>query len=327
MVKVRLLFLLFLISALGDLAFNPIDIPPVVHIPSRPEPIPHYPLIPPRTEPDPPTPIPWPEVPPLEVLYDGFPLPTTMSLYEPFDYHLPPDNSNIVTDIGDLLLLPPELILDLLVGGVDKLFGVRDSTSSVTARLFSFKTQPARPHLFSTLMDNLVKREMRYFAGFGDSRYYTPEVEMGIDQIEPDDLMDDQYKILWDVGKNTYLSKYRLKSDTIKEEAFYFTDWQGVDFVVLPPLVGAYLYYRGLEKKFSFWGTELKVDIEPMQRWFGNDDLMVGAGIEWAPKDCPIKLIVAIGLEDGDTELQFIGVGTSIGTIKQLLFRNEPVRR
>ena len=333
------MFLLVLVAILVGIALMPIPtiIPNIPGpISSRiPEPIPRYPLIPPRVELEPNKPIPIPEIPrefvlpevlpempPLQDLYN--PLPINMSFDEPIDYQRP--SENVITDIGDLLLLPPELVLDLLVGTVDQLLGVRDPASSVTARLFDFHAAPARSHLFSVLMENLTKREMRYFGGFGDSYLNTPEVEMGLAQVQADDLLTDQRKILWDVGKNTYLSKYRLKVDTIREEAFYFTDWRGIDFAVLPPLVGGYLYYRGLDKKIGFLGTEVKISIEPIQRWVDHNDLLIGFGIECAPKDWPVKLIAAVGLEDNDIELQFIGIGTSINTVKQLIFRHTESR-
>ena len=161
---------------------------------------------------------------------------------------------------------------------------------------------------------------MRYFAGFGDSYLNTPSFMDGTTAIEESNLMSDQRKILWDVGKNTYLSKYRIKIDGIKDEAFYFSDWRGIDFVMLPALVTGYLYYRGLEKKVSFLDTEGKIYLEPLQRWIGRDNLMVGVGVEWGPKDWPVKLLVAAGIDEGDVNVQFIGIGTSIGMVKKLLF-------
>lgn len=337
-IKVRVLFLLILIITLAFLPNIPVVTQPIITaIPSRiPDPIPHYPLVPPRPESHEPVPIPeipkipepevvWPEMPPLQTFYVPK-LPTRMSIDEPIDYSLKPDYSNIVTDIGDIALLPPELVLDLIIGSFDRLLGVRDPSGSVTARLFDFHAEPTRAHLFSVLIDNFAKREGKYFAGFGDSYLNTPEVEEGLAQIEAKQLMSDQRKILWDVGKNTYLSKYRIKVDNIKEEAFYFTDWRGIDFAVLPPLVGAYVYYRGLDKKFTLFGTEGKIMMEPLQSWVGHKNLLVGAGIEWSPKDWPVKLVMAVGLDKGDVDLQFIGIGTSIGTVKQLLFRQAEPR-
>jgi hypothetical protein len=253
-------------------------------------------------------------------------LPLSMGLDEPIKYGMPEYSHNIFTDIGDALLLPPELILDSIIGTFDKILGIKN-TGTVTSRILDFHVGPTRSHLFSIFTENLIKREMRYFSGFGDSYLNTHEIQDGLAAIEASDLLVDQRKILWDVGKNTYLSKYRIKVDSIKNEAFYFSDWRGIDFVVLPPLVSAYLYYRGFEKKVSFLETEAKFSMEPLQSWIGHSDLLVGAGVEWAPKDWPVKFIITLGIDKDDVDIQFVGIGTSIGIIKQLLFRQaEPPR-
>lgn len=267
---------------------------------------------------------------PLEALINDPPtyaslaldLPMSMSYYDRPTYHRPDPmiSSSLITDIGDVVLLPPELVLDLVVETFDALFGVSGPPNSITAKIFDFHVGSTRSHLFSIFIENMLKREMRYFGGFGDSYLNTPSFMDGTTAIEESNLLTDQRKILWDVGKNTYLSKYRIKVDGIRDEAFHFSDWRGIDFAMLPPLVASYLYYRGFEKKVSFLDTEARIYLEPLQRWIGRDDLLVGIGLEWAPKDWPVKLLIAAGVDDGDVNVQFIGIGTSIGMVKKLLF-------
>jgi hypothetical protein len=326
MVKIRFLFLLVLMGSLFSiktptLVYGPKP-PKIVEIkPEEPKIVIPAPIIPT-------TPIlePRGEMPPLAFFYPDINLPLSMSLDEPIKYEINSYNHNIITDIGDVALLPPELVLDAIVKTIDSLLGIKNP-NTVTGRILDFHVEPTRSHLFSIFTENITKREMRYFAGFGDSYLNTPEVEEGLAQIQASDLMADQRKILWDVGKNTYLSKYRVKVDNIRDEAFYFTDWRGIDFAVLPPLVAGYLYYRGFEKKISFLDTEARISMEPLQSWIGHNDLLVGAGVEWAPKDWPVKFIVALGVDKGDVNVQFVGIGTSIGTVKQLLFRQADPRR
>lgn len=267
------------------------------------------------------------EMPPLAVFYPPD-IPLKMSLDEPIKYEIHERYHNILTDVGDVALLPPELVLDTVIGTFDVLLGIRSNTGTITSKILDFHVEPTRAHLFSVFTENLLKRESRYFAGFGDSYLNTVDVQDGNAQIQSSDLMADQRKILWDVGKNTYLSKYRIKVDNIKDEAFYFTDWRGIDFAVLPPLVSAYLYYRGFEKKIAFLDTETRLTMEPLQSWIGRQNLLVGAGVEWAPKGWPVKLLVALGVDEGNVNVQFVGIGTSIGAVKQLLFSKqaEPLR-
>lgn len=236
-----------------------------------------------------------------------------------------PFQDNLFTDVGDVVLLPPEIILDQIIA----LFGLfrdrsghytwtKDQKSSVLSRIFDIYDQPSRDHLFSIMLNNAIKKEQKFFSRFGDSYLDTPNFEDGTEEIDQDALASEQRKVLWDIAKDTYISKYKFKiDDRIRDEAFYFSDWRGADFVVLPPLVAGYLWYRGLDKKYKFNGLELHLSVEPIGNLYNHDNELFGVGMELAPKDWPVKLIVAGGLEDGDPELQFIGIGTNFGIAKK----------
>jgi hypothetical protein len=94
-----------------------------------------------------------------------------------------------------------------------------------------------------------------------------------------------------------------------------------MDFAVLPPLLAGYVYIRGLEKRFSVSGTSLRVTLEPVSKWIDRgDDLAAGAAVEWAPtKSFPVSVIVSAGLYDGNAEVDFIGIGTSLGMARRAL--------
>jgi len=135
------------------------------------------------------------------------------------------------------------------------------------------------------------------------------------------ELALDQRKVFWDALRRTYLARYKVKAEEkIKEDAWYFDRWSGADFVMLPPLLGAYVYYRGLDKKFRIAGSQLEISIEPVSEWARRRrDISAVASLEWSMKGWPLGVIVSAGLHDGRYGLDFVGIGTSIGTVRQVL--------
>ncbi len=231
-------------------------------------------------------------------------------------------------DVGDVVLKLPELVFDSLftLGALlfpragSHVWGPGDS-ESITGRIFDIGLEPRQGRIFSNFTANFVEREMRFFARFGDSHLYTFGFEDGTAEIDSGDLADEQRKVFWDALKKTYLSKYQFKAeDRIRDDAFFFNEWRGVDFAALPPLIAGYLYYRGVDKRFSVAGTSVRLSVEAGEKWLdGDDDLLGGAGLEWSLKRFPVGIIVTAGLYDGRAELDFVGIGTSIGMVRKAL--------
>ena len=142
-------------------------------------------------------------------------------------------------------------------------------------------------------------------------------------QPDPDDLLDDQRKLVWDVLRRTYQARYRLRADdTMREDAFDIRGWRGIDLIVVPPLLAGYAMYHGLDKKVSFAGTQLRLSVEPFSKW-REDDVPAGLGIEWGPEGWPVSIIVTAGLDDGNFQSDFVGIGTSIGMVRRALALQE----
>ena len=274
-------------------------------------------------------------------------LPSTMSLPEPLlrapierttlEPMMTPENiayfyrygaADPLADFGDGLLRIPEALLDSMVRCVVGLFPRRDtwsqlqeSSSGVTERIFEFQMRPREGRIFSEFAANWADREQRYFSRFADSGFDTVGVEDGTEAVDTRALLRDQGKVLWDAARKTYLSKYRFRGEErIRDDAFYFNEWRGIDFAVLPPLVAGYVWYRGLEKRVSLGGTWMRLSVEPVSRWVsGREDMIAGVSMEWGIKGFPVGLIVSAGKYDGRAELDFIGIGTSVGMVRKAL--------
>lgn len=223
-----------------------------------------------------------------------------------------------VPEFGEILLRGSELLLDRLLESAVAL--VPRAEEGVTLRVLDFQPEPRPRPVSEEFLQQWAARERRYFSRFEDSRASTVGFDAGTEDVDVDELERDQRKVVWDALQNTYFSRYRTRpEDRIREDALYFDQWRGADFAVLPPLIAAYLWFRGLERRFSPLGTSLRVILEPVSRWEGADeDLVAGAGLEWAPtRRFPVSLILSAGLYDDEPEIDFVGIGTSLGMARK----------
>lgn len=228
------------------------------------------------------------------------------------------ERHRVVAEVGDALLRSSELLLDRLFEAAAAL--VPRAGEGVYRDILEFQPEPRPRPVFTEFLDQWAGRERRYLSRFEDSRVSTVGFDAGTEDADPEELEKDQRKILWDALRNTYFSKFRSgPEDRIRDDAFYFNRWRGVDYALLPPVVTAYLWFRGLERRFSPGGTSLRVILEPVSRWEGTDeDLVAGAGLEWAPtRRFPVSMILSAGLYDGNAEIDFVGIGTSLGMARK----------
>lgn len=236
--------------------------------------------------------------------------------------------SDPVGEAGNVLLRGPEVLLDGILKLACSLFPRSgtyalpyDNPNGITERLLDFEIDARGGPIFSEFLGHLAEREQRFFLRFAGSGLDSPGVEDGTEDVDAKEVTREQGKILWDALRKTYFSKYKFRGeDRIRDDAFYFNEWRGADFVVLPPLIAGYVYYRGIEKRISVGDTWIRVTLEPLSRWTrGGDDLAAGVSLEWGIKGIPVGLIVSAGRYDGKAELDFIGIGTSLGMVRTAL--------
>ncbi len=229
-----------------------------------------------------------------------------------------------LVDVGNSILLLPEAFLDdtlRLVAGVlprpNPLPRSGDASTGITAKLFDIQPGPREGRLFSAFLSSWVEREASLLTRLSDA-----DVDSGgVEDLDVHGLLRDQGKILWDAVRQTYRSKYRIRGEErIRDDAFQLSEWRGADFAVLPPLVLGYLWWRGLEKRVSIGDTWLGISIQPPSDWVsGSEDVVAGVSVEWGIKGFPVGLILSVGRYDGSSELDFVGLGTSVSMVRQAL--------
>lgn len=242
-------------------------------------------------------------------------------------------SSDPVADFGDAVLKAPELLFDgvfTVARGMSSRPATRSwddgDGSSITSRIFDVQIGARTERIWSEFMRQWTEREVKYLGNFGDSRADTLGFENRTEDAPQHELLLDQRKVFWDALRRTYLSRYKIQADErIRDEAWYIDRWSGADYAMLPPLLGAYVFYRGIEKKFSVGGTRLLLSIEPVSEWYRpqKHDLPAAVALEWTMKDLPLGVIVSAGLHDGRYGLDFVGVGTSLGAARRALVMQE----
>lgn len=282
-----------------------------------------------------PVPFVWPDpLPPIAPRALELPLPATLAEDLAFRAELVSDlcrrnAPDRAADLGDAILKGPEMLLDGFFGCVSGMGGRRpvrgwddDDGRSITSMILDVQIGARKDRIWTEFVRQFTDREVRYLSNFSDSRVDTFGFQNRTEGADNYEVLLDQRKVFWDALRRTYLARYKIQADErIREDAWYLDRWSGADFVVLPPLVGAYVFFRGLDKKFTIAGTRLLLSIEPVSEWYrgSHRDLPAAIGFEWTMKDVPFGVIVSAGQHDGRLGMDFVGIGTSLGAARRAL--------
>jgi len=234
----------------------------------------------------------------------------------------------ILDEVVDL----PNVMIDWTAGIMNprrdagEVQSLRDAEQgSILSRVFSTSVLEASPHPWDDLVNQVIRREQRYFSKFQDSSLATIGVEDGVEDVDSDALMADQRKMLFDTARKLYFGRLAAGTDDrLRDESLNVARWQPVDYAVAPALLAGYLYVRGWEKKFDMLGFKCGLQLEPIRRILerfegSHNDLVGAASMELGLGDFPVKAIVSVGIQDGDPLFDFVGFGTSVGKAKQVV--------
>ncbi len=198
-----------------------------------------------------------------------------------------------------------------------------DRNRSALAKILDATDYEAEERPGRAVLQLWGEREVRYFSKIADSDAIPIGYILGLEDLDADVVKDGQRKLLFDVAKKVYFSRgFGQIDDRIRHDGFNVSSWRAMDFVAAPPVLAAYLYLRGWEKPVNFGPVRAVFHLEPVQkildrRSSDSEDLVTAAGLEIGVRGLPVKFLVSAGLHDGDMEIDFIGIGTSLGKAKQ----------
>jgi hypothetical protein len=197
---------------------------------------------------------------------------------------------------------------------------------SLTDSFLAMVERPARQEgSFNALISNLLHYEWRYFRKFEGSYLNPIEVELGYRDFDSSEVMADQMKVGMDALLKTLVERNHLDdlSARFRQESFEVWRYRGKDLIVLPPAVGALLYYRGLDYKFHVRGLKVRFVMASVSEWMdagdSDESLTAGLGVEVSTPIRGLKVIAAAGFHDRRPELDFIGLGTDLEIVKKAI--------
>lgn len=253
---------------------------------------------------------------------------TALRLPEDLDRWPGNRSHGILNDALDDLFGVPRVLGDELFGALRSWFQpsgthslAEEDERPMVSRLFHLRQPQWEESPFREFVTRWVERQQRHLSGHSEY-LLTIGVQEGLSDVDESEFEYEQRKILWDVFRRTYFSRYMPKlEDKLKDEAWRFEEWRTVDMVVGPPILATYTWYRGFERRWTVLGTKLRLRVEPLYRIrqvYGDDedDLVAAVALEWEIPGLALKVIASGGLHDGDPGMDFVGIGTSIGVAK-----------
>lgn len=248
---------------------------------------------------------------------------------------------NVLAQCGLLARIPGWTALDVLAGlpngmmdlatgpfrsapGRDEILSLSSpGNCSLLSRVFSCPIDDPSGHPFDDLVGQVLSREQKYFARFQDSGVSAFGIEDDPDEVDTAALMRHQNRILFDSCRKLYFGRYVGRFDQrFREEAYDISRWSPIDFVVAPAALAGYAYLFGWERKIDLLGLRWSLQVEPLRRILDDynesrGDLVSAAGMEIGLGSFPVKVLVSMGIVDGDARIDFIGFGTSLGKATQ----------
>jgi hypothetical protein len=230
-------------------------------------------------------------------------------------------NHGVVEDVGNILLMPADVVFDAVLNGLHCLGDVEQDT--ITSKVMAYEVR-ADVKLFPEMMTYTYERESKFLSGFNGTYLSNPQIEDGKAEVDLHTFMIEQKKVVWDILKKTYFAKYRFQAEErLHDDAFYLNNWQGIDYVALPPFMAGYLYYRGLDKTLRVGDFKIHTLIEPGSRLLSGN--VIGAVmVDVRPRNWPLGVVGSMGLYSGSPKFEFIGIGTSIDAVKKAIALAQP---
>ena len=211
-----------------------------------------------------------------------------------------------IAEIGNSLLRGPDRVLDWVVMGVSLL----PLDGMVGKLIDSLACARGDGQTFARFVIELQNRERDYWMSKGET------------EIEAREVWKDQQGMVWEALCDALLSRFLTALEKEGMDSYGPEAWQGSDFVVVPALAAGLLYFEGIRGSWNMgpaYGQFELASIQEIRSQWGKEDLSAALAIGAGLKPAPLLLVVIVGIDEGSPEVDFIGFGTSIDTVRDLL--------
>jgi len=211
-------------------------------------------------------------------------------------------------DIGNSMLWGPEQLMNWVVAGASLL----PFSDGVAGRIFDRLNRTSDDaETFTRFLERFHVRERGYL----ESLEFRGE-------IDGQEVWNRQQKMVWGALGDAFFGRFRRAIDGGLREAYDLDQWQGSDFVVAPALMAGMTYFGGAKGRWNLGPASGRFELAPLrqvQEQWNKEDFSAALAIAAGLNRSPILLVVTVGLYDGDPELDFVGIGTGIGEVRDML--------
>jgi hypothetical protein len=165
----------------------------------------------------------------------------------------------------------------------------------------------------------LLRREISFLGGLGDSYLVTPGVETGAEPLDPHRFHRLQQKVVFDSLKRAYRERYQIPALELDTALGAISSGSWLDYVVIPGLFSAYTAKYGLDRKIRI-GEDVRIDlsIEKGTRFYKVATQDHGgrlASVAINLFDLPLSAIVSVDSLEKGIGIGFVGLGTDLNAV------------
>jgi hypothetical protein len=188
---------------------------------------------------------------------------------------------------------------------------------------FLYRTSPASASLALVVFDQILFHEAEFLAAAQSQATDEP--------VAHQSLSSGQRRLLRRAFMGGFRATYAIPGLTM-DVVLQTAEEQGIlGYVLAPPIGGALLYLKGIDQKIRLHDDlRVRFKLAAGHDWvdhFDSDSGFPVLSIELKFCDLPIGLIGSFDVSRGRLVPEFIGLGTSLDAVEELLGREESVRR
>lgn len=187
---------------------------------------------------------------------------------------------------------------------------------------FLYRTTPGSASLALIVFDQILFHEAEFLA--------SAQAQSADESGTPEDLTRNQRRLFRRAFMGGFRATYAMPGLTMDLVLQTAEDHGALGYLLAPPIGGAVLYFKGLDQKVRLHeDVKLRFKVAAGREWIEgirSDDGTPVVSFELRFCDFPIGLIGSFDITSRGMIPEFLGIGTSLDAVEELLGREEYVR-
>jgi hypothetical protein len=178
---------------------------------------------------------------------------------------------------------------------------------------------------------HFLRRESSFLSNLGTSGAIVFDPRLGREDLDPERFDAIQVKILADSFKRAYRDRFHVPALDADQVAAALSSGTWVDSLVIPAGLSLYTARFGIDRKWTFGEQDVRVHFHlerasRIYRSLTKDAHHMIGSLSIYFGDFPIGILVAADGNAGRAEIGFLGIGTDLGTVFDVLAGREAHR-